>query len=245
MHPTREPCARPRHPFRVARLGMVLLLGWISGMGPWATAGTKPSSAPALSPSETRLLERMAREGTNSATLYALGDLCHDAGVDGDKQAVLRAEEYLRRLLEKDPSHGPAWALLGSVYTMKGRDAFWPTAQLKLVREGNAFMDRGVELDPDNIRARVTRAFNNAHMPDFLGRNDIVVADLEWLWAKVRKEPASFSVSERQETALHWGRRLKRRSRTAEARQVWEAGLAFAPHSPMAIKIQDELDKLR
>ncbi|MBL9128751.1 MAG: hypothetical protein JNL97_13945, partial [Verrucomicrobiales bacterium] len=159
----------------LAAIVLLAIAAVVPGYLPRAAAAPKaPAHSPA-SETELRLLDRMAREGTNSALLYALGDTCHDAGVDGDKHAVLRAEAYLRQLLDLYPTNAPALALLGSVYTMKGRDAFWPTTQLKLVREGISMMDRAVASSPDDTRTRVTRAFNNAHMPDFLGRNETVI----------------------------------------------------------------------
>jgi len=185
----------------------------------------------------------MARNGTNVARLFELGDTAHDLGADGDKQAVVRAETYLRQLLELEPNHAQGLALLGSVYTMKGRDAFWPTTQLRLVREGIEIMDRAVSLAPDDIRTRTIRALNNAHMPDFLGRAEVVRADLAWLWEKAEKDPTHFTTSARQKIALHWGRRLKRQHQTDLARKVWETGRDFAPSSPVAAEIRAELEK--
>lgn len=195
-------------------------------------------------PQERQLLDRMTTSGTNTTVLFELADLCHDAGVDGDKHAVLRSEAYLRQLLALAPNHAPALALLGSVFTMKGRDAFWPTTQLRLVREGNGYMDQAVRLAPDDPETRKIRALNNAHMPDFLGRTEIVRADLAWLWEKVEKEPARFSVSARQQMALHWGRQLKRLNRPEDARRVWELGRSFDTHTTLASEIAGELAKL-
>ncbi|MGE4182063.1 MAG: hypothetical protein AB7J34_19745, partial [Limisphaerales bacterium] len=217
---------------------------WVVTCWMGAVSLAAPGVAPVLD-AEARLLERMAREGTNVAVLYELGDVCHSAGVDGDKEAVLRGESYLRQLLAIAPTNAPGMALLGSVYTLKGRDAFWPTTQVRLVREGNGYMDRAVDLAPRDVRTRVTRAFNNAHMPDFLGRSDVVIADLQWLWGKVQTEPDSMTLSERQEVALHWGRRLKRQSKSEEARAIWETAVGFGPSTPMARKITAELEKLR
>jgi len=218
-----------------------ICLGW----GVLGFNGARAASAKGgLLEAERVLLEKMAREGTNTVRLYALADLCHDAGADGDKEAVVRAEGYLRRLLAQESGSAQGLALLGSVYTMKGRDAFWPTTQLKLVREGNEMMDKAVKLAPEDVRTRLTRVFNNAHMPDFLGRGEIVIADLEWLWGKVEKEPQIFSVRQRQELALHWGRRLKRLERLSEAKAVWEAGRNFETQSPMARQIAAELSKI-
>lgn len=203
------------------------------------------SNKAGLSAMERGLLDQMAKEGTNTMRLYALADLCHDAGAGGDKEAVVRAEGYLRQLLSSEPDNAQGLGLLGSVYTMKGRDSFWPTTQLKLVREGIEMMDKAVKLAPEDLRTRMTRVFNNAHMPDFLGRGETVIADLEWLWGKVEKEPQLFTVRQRQELALHWGKRLKRLDRVSEARKVLEAGRDFEAQSPMARQIAAELAKIR
>ncbi|MBL9135895.1 MAG: hypothetical protein JNK85_08510 [Verrucomicrobiales bacterium] len=213
-------------------------------LGATPDPSTHPSSS-TLRAEEQRLQARMAAEGTNVVDLFSLADVCHDAGVDGDKQAVLRSEAYLRKLLELEPNHSRGLALLGSVYTMKGRDAFWPTTQIRLVKEGNAYMDQAVTLAPDDIPTRTIRALNNAHMPDFLGRTQVVREDLAWLWGKIEKGAAPISTSAKQQLALHWGRILKRQRKVEEAIQVLKAGRGFAPDSTVAAEITAELEKLR
>ena len=194
---------------------------------------------------EKRLLARLATEGTNVALLIQLGDVCHDAGVAGDKKAAPRGEAYLRQALALEPTNAVATALLGSTITIKARDAFLPTTQLRYVREGNEYMDRGVQLAPDAIRPRLFRVLNNAHMPEFLGRTATVRTDLAWLWEKIEKEPAQFTASQKQEVALHWGRQLRRLQRPDEARTVLERGLAIDPESPQARPLARELGRLR
>lgn len=189
------------------------------------------------------MLAELAKSGPSVTTLYALADVCHDAGAEGDAKAVVRAEDYLRQLLALQSTNAAAVALLGSVYTMKGRDAFWPNVQLRLVREGNEYMDRAVRLDSNSVRVRLTRALNNAHMPDFLGRTEIARGDLAWLWEKIEKEPGEFTVHQRQQVALHWGRQLRRQDRVTEARRVLEAGRAFEPRSREAFELGNELEK--
>jgi hypothetical protein len=165
--------------------------------------------------------------------------------VEGDKAAVGRAEDYLRKLLDAHPTNAPAMALMGSVYTLKARDAFWPPTQLRLVREGNEWMDRAVAIAPEDVQTRLIRVLNNAHMPDFLGRAEIVRADLAWIWEKIEKDPARFTASTRQQVALHWGRRLKKDRDAEKARRVLETGLAFDPQSSHAAELKEELEKLR
>lgn len=226
---------------RRAVSGLLRLLPFAAVVLIGADAPAAGTNAPPRAAGEAALLEQLAARGTNTTLLYQLGDVCHDAGVRGDKKAVERAETYLRQLLALEPTNAPALALLGSVYTMKGRDAFWPNVQIRLVHEGNAFMDQAIRLDPENLRARLTRAFNNAHMPEFLGRTEIVRADLAWLSERAAKDPGRFSVGERQELALHLGRQLHRQHRNDEARRIWEQGRALSPDSRLATEITTEL----
>lgn len=199
---------------------------------------------PSVLPEEATLLQQVGTGPTNSTQLYALADVCHDAGADGDPKAVVRAESYLRQLLALQTNSAPALALLGSVYTMKGRDAFWPNVQLRLVHEGNQLMDQAVRLDSNHVQVRLTRALNNTHMPDFLGRTEIARADLAWLWAKITQSPTNFTVSQRQQVALHWGRQLKRQSKSAEARTVWETGRSADEATDVAREIATELSRV-
>lgn len=199
---------------------------------------------PAVLPEEATLLQQIGNGPTNATQLYALADVCHDAGAEGDPKAVVRAETYLRQLLALQTNSAPAIALLGSVYTMKGRDAFWPNVQLRLVREGNEFMDQAVRLESNNVQVRLTRALNNTHMPDFLGRTAIARADLAWLWEKISLTPTNFTVSQRQQVALHWGRQLKRQDKPAEARKVWVSGRSADQTTAVAREIATELKEL-
>lgn len=225
-------------------LWLVLAGTLVSPVGMRVGAAEKKGRPAGFPANEMQLLTQMKHEGTNVGSLYALGDVCHDAGAAGDKEAVVRAEAYLRQLLTLEPTNAMATALLGSIYTMKGRDAFWPTTQLRLVGEGNEMMDRAVSMAPEDVRTRLTRALNNAHMPEFLGRSELVVKDLSWLWGKWEKDPTLFTVNQRQELALHWGRRLKKQDRHGEARKVWETGKDFDPESKVAKEIGVELAKM-
>ncbi len=252
IHGISDPARAPHsaHPGKGSRFvarfhGWLLAAAVLLAAAPVSPGAASPTSASPPLPEEQRLLEEMRRQGTNVARLFQLGDLCHDAGAEGDKKAVERAEGYLRRLLALQTNHVPGLALLGSVYTMKGRDAFWPNVQLRLVHEGNRTMDQAVGLDPENVEARLIRVFNNAHMPDFLGRSGTVQADLAWLGPRVDKNPNLISLNQRQTLALHQGRLLKKQHRTAEALKVWETAQALQPQSKVASELAAEIERTR
>ena len=195
------------------------------------TAGA--ASSPGFSNQLAGLQKQLAAQPTNTALLFRTADLCHDEGVKENKEAVKLAEKYLRELLKLEPGNAPALALLGSTYTLKGRDAFWPGTQLSLVKEGNKFMDEAAKLAPDSFQVRITRGLNNVHMPGFLKREEIARADLAWLWNRIEAEPAAQSVAVKQEVALWLGVSLQKAKKSAEAKavleKVWRGNLSAWP----------------
>jgi hypothetical protein len=178
---------------------------------------------------------------TNKSLLFQLGDLCFDEGGNGNHEAVLLAEQYFIRLLALDASDARAQAMLGSTFTMKGRDAIWPTTRLSLVRAGNEKMDTAVIMAPNDPLVRFTRAFNNFHMPRFMNREKTVKADFAWLWQQVQTRPATLNEDMKLKIALCQGALLKRQHQNAAAIAVWQAGIAFNPESPEAKEMREQI----
>jgi tetratricopeptide (TPR) repeat protein len=180
---------------------------------------------------------------SNTLILFQLGDLCHDEGGKNNHQAVLLAEGYFTRLLNIEPNHAMARVMYGSVLTMKARDALWPVTQLNYVKAGNQQMDLAVQLAPNDAQVRFARAVNNVHMPDVLDRQGIVQADLAWLWQQAQSADSGLSVGQKQTIALYHGQLLLKNNQPDEALQVWRAGLALAPESPDAARLNEQLRK--
>jgi hypothetical protein len=191
------------------------------------------------------LQSRLAQSPTNIDLLFQLGDLCHDEGVKDNRKAVVLAETYFKQLLAINTNHARGRVMYGSTLTMKGRDAFWPPTQISWVREGNREMDQAVKLAPDDPKVRFARANNNFYMPKFLGREEIVHADLEWLWTKAKDKSSNLSTEERQNVASLYGQYLKKHKKADDAIEIWKQGIALSPDSPIAREIQSLLEKAR
>jgi tetratricopeptide (TPR) repeat protein len=193
---------------------------------------------------ETRLAglqARIARDPTNTTLLFQAGDLCFDQGAGGDHHAVDLAEDYFRRLLSREETNALARVMLGSTLTMQGRDAFWPTAKLRHVREGIRSMDAAVAQDPQNARVRLERAVNNFHMPQFLDREAIVQADLEWLWTRAQSPSDVLTAAQKQSIAWYYGLYLKKHRQAEQAEAIWTQAIPYAPDSAVARDIRQEL----
>ena len=189
------------------------------------------------------LQSRLQSDPTNTLILFQLGDLCHREGANNDEKAVVLAEGYFRRLLGIDPNHAMARVLYGSVLTMKARDALWPLTQLNYVKAGNREMDAAVTMAPEDAQVRFARAVNNFHMPEIMGREEIVQEDLAWLWQQAQMADTELKVGQKQRIALYYGQTLQKKNRLNEALPIWRAGLAIAPRSQDAAPLKEELQK--
>ena len=189
------------------------------------------------------LQSRLESDPTNTTLLFQLGDLCHEEGGKPDEKAVLLAEGYFKRLLAIDPNHAMARVLYGSVLTMKARDAVWPLRQLSYAKAGNREMDAAVALAPKDAQVRLARAVNNAHMPDFMDRGEIVQEDLAWLWQQSQLTDTELKVDQKQTIALYYGQNLRKKNKLDEALQVWRAGLNLMPKSQAAAPLREQLKK--
>lgn len=195
------------------------------------------ASEPAASLEE---LERQLEAQPHSVELlFQVGRAYYRKGAEGDKSAVDQARKALEELLERDAQHALARVVLGSVYTLKARDAFLPNGKLKWARLGVDTMDEAVAKAPESHEVRWVRALNNFHMPAFMKREALVMEDLEWLWTHrdalgPSSHPSAALVSE------FYGRALKKAGRATDARTVWEAGLELDPDP----EIQSRLSQL-
>jgi tetratricopeptide (TPR) repeat protein len=189
------------------------------------------------------LQSHLQSDPTNALILFQLGDLCYHEGGNNNANAVILAEGYFKRLLALKPNDAMARVRYGSVLTMKARDALWPMTQLNLVKAGNREMDAAVTMAPEDAQVRFARAVNNFHMPEIMGREEIVQADLAWLWQQAQPADSKLRVDQKQTIALYYGQTLQKKNKLDEALQAWRAGLALAPKSQDAAPLKEQLQE--
>jgi tetratricopeptide (TPR) repeat protein len=216
------------------RLGIFVLV-----VGSLVTAAASETFAARLA----ALQSRLQADPTNTLILFQLGDLCYHEGADNNEKAVILAEGYFKRLVAIDTNHAMARVRYGSVLTMKARDALWPITRLNYVKAGNREMDAAVKIAPNDAQVRFARAVNNFHMPDIMGREEIVQEDLAWLWQQAQLAGNKLNVGQKQTISLDLGLTLQKNNKLDEALPIWRAGLALAPKSQDAIALKQQLRK--
>lgn len=130
----------------------------------------------------------LKKEPANKEILLKLGILYHNIGLKGDKGAVDRGEEILKRLIKIDPNNPDAHCWLGSILTLKGRDATFPIQRIIYVKEGLKEMDKAVSLSPENINLRMIRGKNSLALPDIFNRIDTAIEDFEFILSLKERE---------------------------------------------------------
>jgi tetratricopeptide (TPR) repeat protein len=185
------------------------------------------------------LEERLQQKPNDIETLLALGKLYHDHGVAGDKEAVDRGFTYLDKVIEHDPTNAVAWAYRGSLWTMRGRDAWFPFTKLKHVDKGIDELDKAAELGPDNIAVRITRGINNVQLPSMFKRLGTALKDFSFLLADSRFPHLEAHV---QSMIYYWaGIAYRRDNQTGKAKECLEKAISAAPESVTARKAEKEL----
>ncbi len=126
-------------------------------------------------------------------TIKGLGIAYHTKAQKDAKKFAPKAVEFLSKAHEINKNDKEAMCYLGSATTMMGKTTWNPIKKTSYVNKGIALMDKAVELDPDNVSVRMTRAMNSIRLPSMFSRRDIAVEDLEHLVDIFEKKPESYA----------------------------------------------------
>jgi hypothetical protein len=114
-------------------------------------------------------------------------------GLAGDKEAVVKAFELLKAVLQKDPENHLAQAYLGSATSLLGRDVADPNERFKYAIQGLKILDKVVALEPDSIEIRGLRAFLCGKLPEqYFHRSDTAIEDFAYLIGRYEEDDSLF-----------------------------------------------------
>jgi hypothetical protein len=172
----------------------------------------------------------------------------HEKAVNGDTKETQALTADLEKLTREQPDNHLLQAYLGSVYTLDSRDAWWGPDKLTYLRKGGKFLDAAVAAAPDNPAVRFVRAIDYYELPFFFGKGATAHDDFQILVKQIdgeTKTPYTLDPETRQGIYYYAGLSFKHSSEVPQAKDAWERGLKFAPNTPIALKIQAELEKLK
>jgi tetratricopeptide (TPR) repeat protein len=142
-------------------------------------------------PAEAAAIKRKLENGPeNTALIMKLGEVYYGGGM------YREAVPVLKRYVEIDGTSADAYKMLGISVAMVAQEGYnenihQDTDYLSgLVFESIGYMDRAVELDPDDAETRLVRGIFGITFPFFVGKHEQGVEDLEY----VTKSEASDSM---------------------------------------------------
>lgn len=168
--------------------------------------------------------------------LKQIGLCYHAIGSAGDADAVIKSIEYLNKAIRVKPNDNELKAWLGSAVLMRARDV-WVLEQPGYVNRGSAIIDAAIASEPDNIEIRWIRVNTYSHLPSFLGKDNIVIADFEFILKKLQ---GSDDKGVLQDTYYRLGQAYKKVNNTAKAKENFRLARNIDNSSELAKKISKE-----
>jgi tetratricopeptide (TPR) repeat protein len=188
------------------------------------------------------LQAKVASAPHDTTALLALGIAYHNEGVAGNKDAVEQGFTSLDTVLALDPTNAVALVYRGSLWTLRGRDAWWPFTKKSDVEKGIDEMDKAADLAPDNVSVRLTRGINSAQLPGMFNRLGTALKDFYYLL----NSPAFPHFDPHlQSTIYYWsGYAYKKDNQPEKAKELLQKAIDAAPESGTAKNAQKELKDL-
>jgi tetratricopeptide (TPR) repeat protein len=175
-------------------------------------------------------------------TLIKLGRIYHNQSAAGNKDAVDKGFTCFDKVLQIDPSNAVALAYRGSLWTLRGRDAWWPFTKMGNVDKGIDELDKAADLAPNDITVRLVRGINSVQLPSMFRRLATALKDFTYLLNDERF--AKFD-SHLQSTICCWaGIAYKNDGQTAKAKDLLQKAISADPNSDTARKAENELKQI-
>ncbi|MBO8169876.1 MAG: tetratricopeptide repeat protein [Thermoanaerobacteraceae bacterium] len=146
----------------------------------------------------------------------------HDAGVNGDKEAVVQAHEILEKLREANPQDPIVEGYYGSTIALLGRDAVDPNERFVKALEGLKILDRVVSNNPDHIQVRSLRGFVSYRLPEmYFHRTTTAIEDFNYLINRYEQDNTVFSEQFYWQLLYNLGHAYKNVNNTEKAEETW------------------------
>lgn len=121
--------------------------------------------------------KKLKEHPENYDLLFGLGQIYYNQAMKGDKNSTDKALDCFEKASKLNQKKGMPLCWLGSIYTIKGRDAMLPLMKMTYVNKGITLMADAVNLEPGNISLRMIRGSNLLCLPEIFKQLDIAISD--------------------------------------------------------------------
>ncbi len=168
----------------------------------------------------------------------------HEA--DGHLQSGYLAEAVstMTQALQEHPGSLEAHSYLGLYLGMQAGQTEDMTAAMELVNRSFEMLDRAVEMDDRNLLARFHRGLMGISVPEFFGRLDQSIADLEFFIDEHQKSPQAAPRDQLVKAYDLLAQGYRTRGDLKQARGAYEQVIDLAPGSELAASAEAGIDDL-
>ncbi len=124
---------------------------------------------------------------SKASKLYQAREQYYQSIKDEDK--LEPTIELFEEIYKENPQlEGMCRTYVGSLVMLKGKHAFWPHKKVSFVNEGIPIMDKGLNLDPDNIESLFIYGSSCYYLPFFLGKGNLAEEKLKKIVAILNQD---------------------------------------------------------
>jgi len=182
--------------------------------------------------------------GADAVEGKTLDEYIQDAEKHHKSGYLGKAVEVLEKAVEEFPESSDAHAHLGLYVGMQAGKTNDMKEAMQLVNRSFELLDKAVALDEQNPLARFHRGLMGVEVPEFFGKTDTAIDDLEFVIALYEKNPAEAPQKQFVNAYNLLSTGYERRGEFDKARSGWERIIELAPGSEMAKMAEDKINKL-
>ena len=218
------------------KLTVLLTLFWLLGAAAAAQQGVDVEKIKALE-------AKTQADPDNAALWLQLGQMQLGAARGRDATWLDAAQRSFEQALKRRADDPKATAYLGLTLSAQAGQLFeaGKLAEAQpLIMRGFESLDRAVKAAPADAEVRRLRGELNLQVPEFMGRTDPGVADLEAVVA----DPSFAKLRAPEQAKIYWllGTGYARQGKSERAQAVWQKAVAAAPESNAGKDAQKRLN---
>lgn len=168
----------------------------------------------------------------------------HRHAMQGDKDAIKKADEAVNLILAQEERHAEALAIRGSLLTLKAKLTKSFPKRLYYSYRAIKALNRAVEADPDDPAARTIRGFTSLVLPGFLRRLKVAAQDFEYLIRRYQEDPSVLPDEMMPKIYLNLGIAYAKEGKRDEARKTLADVTERFPESRESDRAQSLLARL-
>jgi len=155
-----------------------------------------------------------------------------------------QAAKVMEEAVAKYPGDSAAYSYLGLYLGMQaGRTSDFMEAG-RLVQRSFEMLDKAVSLDPRNPLARYHRGLMGVNVPEFLGKLEDGIKDLECLIEISEQSPDKVAKDILVSAYNHLAQAYQKGKEKQKAKLAWEKVIELAPETDLAGKAEKNIEKL-